>query len=256
MKITSINDPLISEFLSLRMKTLKKHHMIAESPKVVIKAIKTNQTILKIFCTKEFVNKHQEILGKYNEQIFTADKELMQEIIGHKLHHGVMALVERPQNANLNELGKKIIILNGLTSPENVGTIIRTAASFNIRSIIVDKKTCSPYMRRCIRVSMGNIFFVKVHLAQNLLETIKELKKKNYETISAANSENAKSLSSYHFKDFSAVIIGSEGHGIDKELLNITDEVVRIDIEDDVAHINAASAASIFLYELQRSSFS
>lgn len=250
MIIESIDDPKIFEFLSLRNNRLEKGQMIAESPRVVQKAIETNRKIYKIFCTPEFKLENNQLLAPFDTITYTAKKELMQEIVGFKLHHGIMALIDQPNFVEQSELDDKILILNGLSSPENIGTLIRTAASFNIRSIIIDTKTCSPYMRRCVRVSMGNIFFVKVHLTHDLKETITSLKNDNYEVLSAANEENASSIHKYKFIEKTAVIIGSEGHGIDQEILDCSSQIIKIDIEDDVAHINAASAGSIFLYKL------
>ena len=255
MKVESIEDKNIIEFVSLRQKTLDPTLMIAESPKVVLKAIETKQEFIKFFCTQDFVSQNQDILNKFQDIIYTSSKEVMQKIIGHKLHHGVMALIKKPARTTLEELDEKIIILNGLTSPENVGTIIRTAASFNIRSIIIDSKTCSPYLRRCIRVSMGNIFFTKVYETKDLEKTILNLIEKNYQVISAANTRDAKDINHFKFENKLGIIIGSEGHGIDQSILEVSSDIVKINIAEDVAHINAASAASIFLFCVNKSLF-
>jgi tRNA G18 (ribose-2'-O)-methylase SpoU len=143
-----------------------------------------------------------------------------------------------------------IISLNGITSPENVGAIIRNISGFGFKSVLVDAKTCSPFTRRSIRVSMGNIFDLKTSQTKDLLYTLIDLKNNGYTIIGTANINSAISLKEFKAYPKTVLIIGSEGFGIDKEILSICDQVVKIPIESSVGHLNAACASSIFLYEL------
>ena len=159
-----------------------------------------------------------------------------------------MALFQNEPLKNLSELGDKIMIFNGVTSPENVGTITRASAAFNFDSIIYDYKSASPFLRRCVRVSMGNIFNVKVHKSNYLPDTIKSLQDKGYTVIATANESGAKSLLDYKYPSKIAIIIGNEGNGMDREVIEACDQKLFIPIDSDVAHLNAASAATAFLY--------
>jgi TrmH family RNA methyltransferase len=76
------------------------------------------------------------------------------------------------------------------------------------------------------------------------------LKTKSYEIYSTANSPTAISIQNFRFTNFNCLIIGSEGHGISSELLSISDKTIKIDIDEQVAHLNAANAAAIFCYQL------
>ncbi|OUR92963.1 hypothetical protein A9Q84_20865 [Halobacteriovorax marinus] len=248
--IESIDDERIKEFLSLKDKALKVEDLIVvETEKVIRKLLNSDVQVLKVFGTEEYLNKFEKEISDNSIEVFTANKALMENIVGHNLHQGFMALAKRPQYVSLQELGDKILIFNGLSSPENVGTMIRNSSAFNINSIIVDYKTCSPYMRRCIRVSMGNIFKVKVHFTNNLRGTLKELQDHDYQIISTANQEGAIDLPKFAFPKKGAVIIGSEGHGIESGILEQSDTIVRIPINEEVAHLNAACSSSIFLYQ-------
>ncbi|CBW24960.1 putative SpoU-like rRNA methylase [Halobacteriovorax marinus SJ] len=253
IKVDNISDKNISEFLSLKDKSLAlSNTIIVETEKVVLKLLNSNTEVIKLFVNPDFIDRHSELLSKLSIDIYTADKEVMQEIIGHNLHHGVMALARRPEYISLDELQDKVLILNGLTSPENIGTIVRNCAAFNINSIIIDKRTCSPYVRRCIRVSMGNIFRVKVYKSNDLKSDLKKLQSLGHRVISTANQEGAIDLPKYSFPKKSCVIIGSEGHGIEKDILEVSDDIIRIPIDDTVAHLNAACSSSIFLYQLSQ----
>lgn len=248
--IESIEDERIKEFLSLKDKALKVEDLIVvETEKVIKKLLNSDVEVLKVFGTRDYLKNYQKEISVKSDIVLTAEKSLMEDIVGHNLHHGFMALARRPKYVSLEELGEKVLIFNGLSSPENVGTMIRNSSAFNINSIIVDYKTCSPYMRRCIRVSMGNIFKVKVHFTNNLKGTLQQIQSKGYEVISTANQEGAIDLPQFSFPKKGAVIIGSEGHGIEEEILEQSDKIVRIPINDEVAHLNAACSSSIFLYQ-------
>ncbi|MDD0854712.1 RNA methyltransferase [Halobacteriovorax sp. GB3] len=251
INITDIEDERIIEFKSLRDNLLNKRGIIlAESEKVVLKLLNSDKKIFKLFTTNEHFEKYQDLIVKKQCEVLISSKEVMEQIVGFKLHHGIMATVERPKYESLSNLDNKILILNGLTSPENVGTMIRNAAAFNVNSIIFDYKTCSPYLRRCVRVSMGNIFNVKVHLTQNLVDTINTLKENGYTVYSTANEDGAIDLPGHKFEEKSCIIIGSEGHGIEQRVKENSSSIIRIPINDTVAHLNAACSSSIFLYNL------
>jgi tRNA G18 (ribose-2'-O)-methylase SpoU len=254
IKVESLDEISIKEFLSLKDKSLRESgQLIVETEKVVRKLLKSSCEVSKLFATEEFYSKNWEELKLDKYKCYVADKSLMQEIVGHNLHHGIMALATRPSFSSLEELDDKVLIFNGLTSPENIGTMIRNSAAFNINSVIIDSKTCSPYVRRCIRVSMGNIFRVKVHKTDNLSETISSLKEAGYSIYATANQEKSIDLPQASLKKKGAVIIGSEGHGMEKEIIDICDETLRIPINDEVAHLNAACSSAIVLYQFSLS---
>jgi tRNA G18 (ribose-2'-O)-methylase SpoU len=246
IEIQDLADSRIQEFKSLKDKSLRQDHLIiAETEKVVAKLIKSNIPIKKVLATPEFYLNYSP-----NAECYTASKELLAEIVGFNLHHGVMALAERPSDTLLNALDNKILVLNGLTSPENVGTLVRTAVGLGVTSIIVDKKTCSPFARRCIRVSMGNIFRMKVHHCENLIESLGKIE---HQIIGTSNQDSSKIISTVKFPEKSALIIGSEGHGMDEDLKEFCQQLVKIPIDSEVAHLNASCAGAIALYNLTSS---
>ncbi|TDJ05266.1 MAG: RNA methyltransferase [Deltaproteobacteria bacterium] len=246
--ISDIDDPRVSEFRSLKGKNLlRKNLMVVEGEKVVLKLLKSSIKITKIFAPKTFIEKHP-----LRGEIFFADKSLMGSIVGHHLHQGIMALAVRPEDVSLRALEFPALILNGVTSPENIGSIIRSAAAFKVKSIIVGPKSCSPYLRRCIRVSMGNIFSMDIHHSNDLQETLRDLKTRGIKIFATANIEGACDLPEMSFNKDSALVIGSEGLGIEKYLIELCDIVVRIPIDSEVAHLNVGTATSIFLYKLHQ----
>lgn len=244
LEINDEFDPLIEEFTRLRDSTLNERGLIlAESEKLFLQYIASGKKILKILATPDFIKRY----SLHGENIFTAQKKVLEKIAGFKIHYEVIFLAEKPKDFLLHELDDKIILLNGLTSPENVGAIVRSAAAFNVNSIIADEKSCSPFLRRCIRVSMGNIFSMKTFHAKSISHDLKILKNLGYTIISTAHVPGAIDLKKFFFPQKCVLIIGSEGHGVDKDILEFSDIILKIKINSQVAHLNASNAAAIFL---------
>lgn len=247
IKITDTNDPRIAEFISIRDHVLNSNNLIvAEAEKLFLQFRASGRVIHKILATPDFIERH----NLSGENIFAADKNVLESVAGFKIHFEVLLLAEKPQDYSLDQLDNRIILLNGLSSPENVGSIVRSSAAFGIKSMIMDEKTCSPYLRRCIRVSMGNIFAMKTHHSINVRGDLKKLKELGYTILTTANIPGSIDVADYQFPEKCVLIIGSEGHGVDQDILNLSDKILKIKIDPQVAHLNAANAAAIFLSKM------
>jgi tRNA G18 (ribose-2'-O)-methylase SpoU len=249
--ITDINDEDIVEFISLKQAVTDKERVVVESKNVFKKLFQTDITIHKLFITQKNIDFINEYCNKINFPIYTASDELMKKIVGHKVHQGMMAVIEKPRYIKFDEICGNIVVLNGLTSPENVGSIVRSCAAFGALTIVIDEKTCSPFLRRCIRVSTGNLFNIKVYKSKNLKNDLIALRDNGYHVISTANTKDAISLDKFSFPRKSAIIIGSEGHGIEEEVLKLSDTVLKIDIDEEVTSLNASIVAAIILYKIK-----
>lgn len=247
IEINRHDDERILQFTHLRDHVLNNHGLIlVESEKLFLQFRANNKKFLKTLSTREFATRH----ALSGENVFIAKKNILEKIAGFKIHFEVIFLAEMPPDCSLDALDDRIILLNGLSSPENVGSIVRSAAAFNVNSIITDEKSCSPFLRRCIRVSMGNIFSMKTFHSKNIRDDLRHLKSLGYAIISTANIPRAEKLSQFIFPRKCVLIIGSEGHGIDFDILDFSDAIIKITINTQVAHLNAANAAAIFLSHL------
>lgn len=244
IEITSFDDQRIKEFTKLRDHTLNDLGLfLAESEKLFLQLKSNNKKFLKILSTHDFAIRH----CLNGDNVFITSKDVLEKIAGFKINFEVIFLAEKPIDSKLDKLDDKIILLNGLSSPENVGSIVRSAAAFNINSIITDERTCSPFLRRCIRVSMGNIFSMKTYHSKSIRTDILTLKSLGYQILSTANIPISKNLTDFSFPKKCVLIIGSEGHGIDIDILDSSDYILKIKINAQVAHLNASNAAAIFL---------
>ncbi len=255
IEITDINDSRINLYKSLRF-TPESHILgnvfVAEGEKAVKKMLKSKAEISSVLAIKEFIEDNYHTINERvadKQNVYFAEKALLSEIIGFKIHSGVMAIVKIPDYETLAELSDKIIIMNGIVNSENVGAIVRNCSAFHINSIIFDKNTSSPYMRRAVRVGMGNIVDMKVHASGDISNTISELKLLGYKIICAELTEESIDLRQFHFPGKYALVLGSESPGVSRELLAMSDFIIKIPMNESTNSINVAAASAIIMYE-------
>lgn len=225
------------------------NYVVADGKIVVEKALESNLEILSILCSPAYLESNIKRLENTTAEILIASKDLLKSIVGYNLHQGVIAIVENPSTNSIENISGDVAILNGLTQPENIGSIVRTSIGFGIKNIIADETSCHPLIRRSIRVSMGSIFQANIY-KEPIYDTIQLLKEKGYFITSLEVNENSTLL--YNFKFPSkpmAIIVGHEGLGIKKEILDISDAVVQIPIQNNLSSLNASISYSIFAYQ-------
>lgn len=245
MKITDINDLIIKDIQSLRE---LPDEVLVDSDKLIRKFLEAKRyKPLKLYIKSSLVETTDYTTAF--PKVIEIEDQVFENTSGYKFSKGVLATFEKPQFLPLEDLKPPFVILNGVTSPENIGSIVRTITGLGFKSLIIDSKSCSPFLRRCVRVSMGNINFLNVHRCDDLKKFMSESELNFY---GAANEERAESLYSLEFDRNSAFIIGSEGHGIDKDILNLCQTVVKIPITEGVLHYNASIACAIIASEFSR----
>ena len=164
---------------------------------------------------------------------------------------GVLAVVEknnRDEDINYNE--DIIVALDDIQDPGNLGTILRTVDSVGLTQILVSKGTADPYNPKVVRSSMGAIYRVKVIECEDLLETLKEVKRNKFKILVSSLKE---SNSIYNVKyNKKVLVIGNEANGVEERIMNIADEKIKIPMLGKTESLNAAVATGIILYEYVR----
>lgn len=251
---------------SLELEELKIYHQmrdnvfdelnsfVADSPKVVNILLESELEIKSILATKEYYEKYSHLVEKKDDLVcYEATKEQMQTLVGHKIHHNCMLHGIRPKEQRLDQLDNNIVMLDNITSSENVGSIARSMAGLGVGSYLLPKQSPHPYGRRSLRVSMGYVSRLKYSIYSNIIETINDLKKNGYKVYAAELTDDSKPLKTVKPNEKWVLVMGSEGHGISKDVLEVCDEVVNIEMMDDVKSFNVSVAASILMYEFVNS---
>lgn len=225
---------------------------IADSPKVVNLLLEEHIEVKSILATQAYYDTHQTLLSDLPDAIFyVASKEQMQSIVGHKIHHNVMMHGIRPKETPLEELGNNILMLDEISSTQNIGAIARSAAALGINAYLVPNHGPHPYSRRALRVSMGHIALLDIHCYDDISHTIQTLKASGYRIYAAEVTPDSTPLSSVKVTDKWVLLMGHEGTGLSEAILSLCDEVVTIEMMEGVKSFNVGIAASIMMYRFK-----
>jgi len=256
IEINDINIPELNIYHQFRDNAFTADEsFVADSPKVVNLLLETDIEIRSVLATQEYYDKHEALIEHKNiPQLFVASKALMQDIVGHKIHHNVMMHGTRPKQSEINELGDNIIMLDEISSTQNIGSIARSAAAIGINSYLLPTHGPHPYSRRALRVSMGHVAMLKTHLYEDIKVTITSLKNNGYRIYAAEVSNDSTPLASVKVVEKWVLLMGHEGSGISDDILNMCDEVVTIEMVEGVKSFNVGVAASIMMYQFKNRS--
>jgi len=225
---------------------------IADSSKVVNLILETEIEVKSIFATQAYYDEFKELIKtKKIPKLYVASKLLMQQIVGHKVHHNVMLHGIRPKERSIEELDNNIVMLDNITSSENVGSIARSASALGVHSYLLPQQGPHPFGRRALRVSMGHASRLKLHRYDDIKKMIRTLKQQGYTIYAAEITENSMPLSQIAVTEKWVLLMGHEGNGISTDILELCDRVVHIEMEANVKSFNVAVAASIILYNFK-----
>ncbi len=259
-EITDISDSRIEHYRTLQATPAlhtRSRVFIAEGEKTVRALLRSPLDILSFFALPGYYERLAPLLAARNlpeDRLFTASRELMNDIVGFRLHQGVMAMARQPDEPALRQLRPHLAVFDGIVDSENVGAIVRNCAAFGVQSLVVGGGGSSPYLRRAVRASMGAICFMDVYFADDLPYTFGELREQyGYTIISLEHNPRAVALGSLSFPERCAMVFGSEGSGISPQVLAASDHIAMIPHLPIVDSLNVGSAAAVALYALHNS---
>ncbi|MBU1657655.1 RNA methyltransferase [bacterium] len=254
IKIDDINIKELEIYHKLRDNAFDEDNsFIADSPKVVNMLLQSDIKIKSILATKEYYEEFEDLIShKDIPRLYLADRKIMQGIVGHKIHHNVMMYGTRPDETPLQNLGDNIIMLDAISSTENMGSISRSAAALGVNSFVVPKQGPHPYGRRALRVSMGYVSKLNVHIYEDIFSTIDALKARGYKIFAAEINAHSVALMEVKIPQKWVLLMGHEGKGILEDVLSVCDEIVHIEMQEGIKSFNVGVAASIMMYRFKK----
>ena len=176
-------------------------------------------------------------------------KEIMKKLSTLETPPNIIGVCKIP-NHKAGNIGNKILLLDNVQDPGNLGTIIRSAKAFDVDSIVVSNDTVDLYNPKVVRATQGIIFHTNI-FKTDLIEFVKELKRKDY-MIYSTNVENGVELKEIITPNKYAIVMGNEGNGVRGEISSLADTNIYIKMNKKVESLNVAIATSIILYELEK----
>ncbi len=251
--IDNIEIPELDIYSSLRESAFRADgSFIADSPKVVNLVLESDVEVISMLATQEYYEEFSELLEKKNiPKKYLTTKEEMKKIVGHKIHHNCMMHGIRPCDVTIDALSNEVLLLDGITSAENVGSIVRSCAALGVESLIIPKDTPHPFNRRALRVSMGYATKIRTYVHEDIKRSIVALQAKGYRVFAAEVAENSTPLSRVKTPQKWVLIMGHEGQGIAEDILELCDEVVTIEMQEGVKSFNVGVAASLMMYQFK-----
>lgn len=247
MIITSKDNEIIKNIKKLKEKKYRLDSYIVEGIKMVKEAISENQEIALIAIREDF----KIDFDTQNIKTVTISNKIFNDISDVKTPQGILAVIKKNQNNQIETNQEYILALDSLQDPGNMGTIIRTADSANINQIIINKTTVDPYSPKVIRSTMGAIYRTNIIEVEDLKATLKEMKSKGFQIITT-DLKATQSIYDINYNNKTVVVIGNEANGVSQEILQTADKKVIIPMLGKTESLNASIAASIMIYEYVR----
>ena len=255
--ITSKDNELIKHIKKLKDKKERdlSNEYIIEGIKLIQEAIQENAKIKQIIicddCEKtESIPKDLMYEIAKQECIYVTNKvfDSITEVMNPQ---GILAIIEKQsKEIQIDDKQDIILALDDIQDPGNLGTILRTADSIGLTQILVSKGTADSYNPKVVRSTMGAIFRVKIIECEDLVKTLKEIKKHKFEiVVSSLQTDNSIYDINYHKK---VIVIGNEANGVKKEIQDLADKKIKIPMLGKTESLNASVATGIILYEYIR----
>lgn len=278
IEITDINAPELDVFSRITEPQLRTYFepeigiFLAETANVIMRAIEAGYEPLSMLVEKERLEAEAgpvfECIEKYcgkdkliSMPVYIAARDIVTQLTGYTLVRGLWMTLRRRPEMSVEEFcrdKKRITVLMDVVNPTNVGAIIRSAAALGMDGVLLTHASVDPLTRRSARVSMGTCFqipWTKATLEQSEgLNILDILHSYGFKTVAMALTEDSTSIDNDEIRAYDklAVLMGSEGPGLPKEVIAASDYRVMIPMYHGVDSLNVAAASAVAFWELTK----
>jgi tRNA G18 (ribose-2'-O)-methylase SpoU len=257
IEITDLADPRLVDFAHRTDVALKKTGdgiYIAESALVLGRALRAGHSVRSVLALGGTVDEAVALVGP-DVPVFSGPGELLAGLTGYILHRGLIASMDRPALPTPQSLlvaARRIVILENVADPTNVGAIFRSVAAIGADAVFVTPRCSDPFYRRAIRVSMGTVLQVPWTRVGDWPSVRKLLTASGFQIASLALTDDAVGLREYAAAapERVALVLGAEGEGLTPEALAAADTVVRIPMAHGIDSLNVAATAAVAMWAL------
>ena len=253
--ITSITDPRVAPYAQLPQTNLTRGSglFVAEGDKVVQRLIDSEFTVDSILAEKEWADRLEPQVPA-ETPIYIIERGLMTELVGFRFHRGVLACGRRKPTPALAQIlpsdePAMILVCPAVQDPTNLGSIIRTAAAMGASGLLLGGDCADPFSRRVLRVSMGSSLFLPIREAPDLIADVVALRESHgFDVLATVLDKNAAPLDQITRPRRLALVLGSEGHGLDERWRELCPRHITLPMRAGIDSLNVSIAAAVFLY--------
>lgn len=264
--VADLDDPRIAEFVGLRDADLRRRReapggdldgiFVAEGDLVVERALRAGYRLRSMLVDGVRTQPLPDAVPA-DVPIYAAAPDVVLRITGMAMHRGCIASFDRrpvPSAAEVLADATRVVVLENLTNPTNLGVIARSAVALGADALILDPSCCDPLYRRASRVAMGEVFSLPYAWAPRFPDGLDVVVDAGFELVALTPAAGAESIDDVSFgpEEQVALVLGAEGPGLRPETLARIDRPVRIPLHGDVDSLNVAAAPAIACYVLGR----
>lgn len=257
--ISSLDDPRIDNYRDLKdreLAVMTNDLFMVESEQLVRRLLASKFEVESLLVTER---RADEIgpLAPAGVPVYIAAADVVNQIIGFKFHSGTMAVARRPRSPTLDEVLRDrsralIVVCPEIANTENLGSMIRIAAAFGADAMLIGERSCDPFFRQSVRVSMGAVFKLPIVRSTNIVADLKSLHNRGVELFATVLDESAEALGEVDPPARMAILFGNEAQGLSSEHVALCDRRVTIPMKLGTDSLNVAVAAGVFLYHFAK----
>ena len=254
----------LTEAQLLNRHCLKEGLFIAESPKVIGRALDAGYEPVSFLAeTKHIHGEAKDVIARCGDiPVYTAPFDVLTQLTGYQLTRGMLCAMRRAELPTVEQIcrnARRIVVLENIMNPTNVGAIFRSAAALGMDAVLLTPGCSNPLYRRSARVSMGTVFqipwtYIGDEMACWPHPGMEQLRELGFKTAAMALSDNSISIDDHALlaEEKLAVILGTEGDGLADETIANCDYTVRIPMSHGVDSLNVAAASAVAFWQLSR----
>ena len=262
IQITDFSAPELDVYARLTEAQLLNRHrvaeglFIAESPKVIMRALDAGCQPVSLLVEQNHINAEAaEAIARCGDvPVYTATLDVLTRLTGFQLTRGMLCAMRRPAVRSVAETvgnARRIVVLENVQNPTNVGAIFRSAAALGMDAVLLTPGCSNPLYRRSCRVSMGTVFQIPwTYLDDNWQEVLRDL---GFKTAAMALRDDSYSIDAPQLRQTErlAVVLGAEGDGLTDGTIVQCDYTVKIPMYHGVDSLNVAAASAVAFWELR-----
>ena len=240
-----------------------KGMFIAESPKVIERALDAGCEPVSLLMERRHIESQaKDVIARCgNIPVYTSDLDILTKLTGFQLTRGVLCAMRRPKLKSVEEVlegARRIVILENVMNPTNVGAIFRSAAALGMDAVLLTPGCSNPLYRRAARVSMGTVFqipwtFIGSEMADWPGPGMEKLRSLGFKTAAMALRSDSISIDDPQLlaEEKLAIVLGSEGDGLTNDTIADCDYTVLIPMYHGVDSLNVAAASAVAFWQLR-----
>ena len=244
--IRSLQNEQIKNYAKLKEKKYRDESglFIVEGDHLVRMALEAN-CLITLLVAEEALENYLDIIDE--ERTIIVTESIINKLSFTKTPQNVIGIAK--QNTYDKRDVKRVLVLDTLQDPGNVGTLIRSALAFDYDKVYVSESTVDIYNEKVVRASQGAIFKINV-VKRELNEIYRILKNNEFHILVTSLTDNSIYLEEVEKKEKFAIVLGNEGNGVSEVSLKNASSVVKIKMSDKIDSLNVGVAGSIVMYNL------